>query len=135
LTSEEPTNFTKPTSVFSRFSFVLASFRLFLSDVGSKALKKTFYKKVVSKIIYKKKRPKKPKLMGVSRFSVIGVRGVQKHDKKISGLGRLGGNLTSPGFFLASEEPTNHAKARVQPVTLVGCQLRPQQEPHRQCSK
>jgi hypothetical protein len=33
------------------------------------------------------------------------VRGVKKHDKKISQK-----NLTSPGTFLAPEEPTNHVK-------------------------
>jgi hypothetical protein len=35
------------------------------------------------------------------------VRGVQKHDKKNSHK-----NLTNPGTFLASEEPTNHPKVR-----------------------
>jgi hypothetical protein len=40
-------------------------------------------------------------------FGRFSVRGVQKHEKKISKK-----NLTSPGTFLASEEPTNHPKAR-----------------------
>jgi hypothetical protein len=40
-------------------------------------------------------------------FGRFSVRGVQKHDKKISTK-----NLTSPGTFLAPEEPTNHVKAR-----------------------
>jgi hypothetical protein len=40
-------------------------------------------------------------------FGRFSVRGVQKHEKKISKT-----NLTNPGTFLASEEPTNHVGAR-----------------------
>jgi hypothetical protein len=39
---------------FSSASFVLSRFRVFLSDVSSKALQKTFYKKIASKSFYKK---------------------------------------------------------------------------------
>jgi hypothetical protein len=38
-------------------------------------------------------------------FGRFSVRGVQKHDKKISKK-----KLTNPGTFSASEEPTNHPK-------------------------
>jgi hypothetical protein len=61
-------------------------------------------------------------------FGRFSVRGVQKHDKKISQK-----NLTNPGTFLASEEPTNHPKVRQfffecplgwrRPVAGVGTQL------------
>jgi hypothetical protein len=40
-------------------------------------------------------------------FGRFSVRGVQKHDKKISEK-----NLTNPGTLLASEEPTNHVGVR-----------------------
>jgi hypothetical protein len=40
-------------------------------------------------------------------FGRFSVKGVQKHDKK-----NLEKKLTSPGTFLASEEPTNHVGAR-----------------------
>jgi hypothetical protein len=78
-----------------------------------KHYKKHFTNKSCRKVC-PKNRPKNPKptfsrfffnhVFG--RFSV-GVRGVQKHDKKISEK-----NLTTPGTFLAPEEPTNHAKVR-----------------------
>jgi hypothetical protein len=61
---------------------------------------------------FSKKSTKKPKtnLFSIFFYHVFGrfsVRGVQKHDKKISKK-----NLTSPGTFLAPEEPTNHVKVR-----------------------
>jgi hypothetical protein len=65
----------------------------------------------VSKSFYKKidKKPKTDFFLNFfnhvsGRFSV---RGVQKHDKKISHK-----NLTNSGTFWASEEPTNHPKVR-----------------------
>jgi hypothetical protein len=65
----------------------------------------------VSKSFYQKKRQKIQNRFFLDLFyHVFGrfsVRGVQKHDKKISQK-----NLTSPGIFWASEEPTNHPKAR-----------------------
>jgi hypothetical protein len=84
---------------------------VFLGDGSSKALQKTFYKQNVSKSFSKKttKNPK-PTFSRFFLYRVFGrfsVRGVQKHDKKISKK-----NLTSPGTFLAPEEPTNHVKVR-----------------------
>jgi hypothetical protein len=77
-----------------------------------------------SRKLFTKKSTKNPKPI-FSRFSfffyhVFGrfsVRGVQKHDKKISKK-----NLTSPGTFLASEEPTNHVGVR---HFFFECPLRP----------
>jgi hypothetical protein len=84
---------------------------VFLSDGSSKTLQKTFDKKIVSKTFYKKIDKKIPnRFFSIFFYHVFGrfsVRGVQKHDKKISEK-----NLTSPGTFLASEEPTNHVGAR-----------------------
>jgi hypothetical protein len=42
---------------FSSTFFVLSRFRVFFSDGSSKALQKTFYKKIVSKSFYQKVRP------------------------------------------------------------------------------
>jgi hypothetical protein len=84
-----------------------------LSDRSSKALQKNGLQKnrVACQKAFTKKSTKKSKA-ALSRFWAFLpgealVRGVQKHDKKISRK-----NLTSPGTFLASEEPTNHQKAR-----------------------
>ena len=90
---------------FSSAPFVLSRFRVFLSDVSSKALQKTLYKKIASKSFYKKNEQKNPKpyfsrfffitFLGVSRFSV---RGVQKHEKKLEKkLEKKSDQLTSPG--------------------------------------
>jgi hypothetical protein len=66
---------------------------------------KKFYKKIVSKS-FKKNRPKIQNRLFLDFlnhvFGRFSVRGVQKHDKKSQK------NPTSPGTFLASEEPTNH---------------------------
>jgi hypothetical protein len=76
---------------FSSTFFVLSRFRGFLSDGGLKTHKKTFCKKHrVEKFLQKIR----PKIQNQNRFfldffnHVVGrfsVRGVQKHDKKISG--------------------------------------------------
>jgi hypothetical protein len=75
-----------------------------------KHYKKRFTKKIMSKSFYKK-IDKKPKtdFFSVLFYHVFGrfsVRGVQRHDKNLTHF------LTSPGTFLASEEPTNDPKAR-----------------------
>jgi hypothetical protein len=91
-------------------------FRCFLAMGVQKYYKRRFTKQSCRKTFYKKIDKRNPNrffldfvlslitFLGVSRCSV---RGVQKHDKKISGK-----NLTDPGTFLASEEPTNHVGAR-----------------------
>jgi hypothetical protein len=75
-----------------------------------KHYKKGFFLKRVEKFL-QKNRPKNPKPIFFDFFNHVfgrfSVRGVQKHDKK-----NLGKNLTNPGTFLASEEPTNHVGAR-----------------------
>jgi hypothetical protein len=74
---------------FSSTFFVLSHFQVFFSDGSSKTLQKTFYKKNRVEKFFKKIRPKVQKPT-FSRFffnHVFGrfsVRGVQKHDKKIS---------------------------------------------------
>jgi hypothetical protein len=84
---------------------------VFLSAGSSKTLQKTIDQKLVSKLFTKKSTKKsQTDFFSIFFYHVFGrfsVRGVQKHDKKISGK-----NLTSPGTFLASEEPTNHVGAR-----------------------
>jgi hypothetical protein len=83
-----------------------------LSGGSSKALQKTFLQnKIASKSFYKT-IDKKPKtdffsICFINFFGRFSVRGVKKHDKK-----NAHKNLTSPGTFLASEEPTNHPKVR-----------------------
>jgi hypothetical protein len=82
-----------------------------LGDGSSKTLQKTFYKKNRVEKFLQKKRPKIQNRFFLYFFNHVfgrfSVRGVNKHDKKISQK-----NLTSPGTFLASEEPTNHPKVR-----------------------
>jgi hypothetical protein len=59
---------------------------VFLSDGSSKALQKTFYKKIVSKRIYKKIDKKSKTIFSICFDHVFGrfsVRGVQKHHKHI----------------------------------------------------
>jgi hypothetical protein len=84
---------------------------VFLGDGSSKALQKTFYKKIVSKSFSKKSTKKsKTDFFSICFYHIFGrfsVREVQKHDKKISKK-----NLTNPGTFLAPEEPTNQVKVR-----------------------
>jgi hypothetical protein len=85
---------------------------VFLGDGSSKALQKTFYKKIVSKSFSKQSTKKIQNrlfldLFFITFFGRFSVGGVQKHDKKISEK-----NLTNPGTFLAPEEPTNHVKVR-----------------------
>jgi hypothetical protein len=80
---------------------------VFLGDGSSKALQKTFYKQIVSK-----KSTKKPKtdffsVLFLSRFWTFLGEGSSKTRLK-----NLKKNLTSPGTFLAPEEPTNHVGAR-----------------------
>jgi hypothetical protein len=95
-------------SVSSTF-FVLSCFRVFLSDVSSKALYKTqnvLPKNRVEKF-FTKKSTKIQKLgffFSILFYHVFGrfsVRGVQKQDKQYRK------KITSPGTFLASEEPRN----------------------------
>jgi hypothetical protein len=68
--------------------FVLSRFRMFLSDGSSKTLQKRFTKKIVSKSFYKKfDQDPKPIFFLDCVYNVFGrfsMRGVQKHDKKIS---------------------------------------------------
>jgi hypothetical protein len=87
----------------------LSRFRVFLSDVSSKTPQKTFYKKIVSKVFTKNRQKSKILFFSILFYHVFGrfsVRGVQKYDKKSQK------NLPNPGTFLASEEQTNHVKAR-----------------------
>jgi hypothetical protein len=73
---------------FSRLFFVLSRFQVFLSDGSSQTLQKTFYKKIVSKSFYKKIDKKSQtdffSIFFITFFGRFSVRGVQKHDKKIS---------------------------------------------------
>jgi hypothetical protein len=72
--------------------------------------RKRFAKKLCQKVFQKNRQKIQNRFFLDFFYHVFGrfsVRGVQKHDKKISKK-----NLTSPGTFLASEEPTNHPKAR-----------------------
>jgi hypothetical protein len=73
--------------------------------------RKRFAKKFCRKVFQKKSTKKsKTDFFSIFFYHVFGrfsVRGVQKHDKKISEK-----KLTSPGTFLASEEPINHPKVR-----------------------
>jgi hypothetical protein len=82
---------------------------VFLGDESLKALKQIVLpKNRVEKFLQKNQQQKTDFF---SRFFLVfgcfSVREVQKHNKKISKT-----NLTSPGTFLAPEEPTNHVKAR-----------------------
>jgi hypothetical protein len=102
---------TKISMSFFLDFFVLSLFQVFLCDGSSKTSQKTFYKKIVSKSFYKKiDKNSQTDFFSVLFHHVFGrfsVRGVKKHDKKISQK-----NLTNPGTFLASEEPTNHVGVR-----------------------
>jgi hypothetical protein len=94
---------------FSSTFFVLLCLKVLLGDGSSKALQKTVYKTNRVEKVFTKKSTKK--LFFLLRFwAFLGERSLikfNKHDKKISHK-----NLTSPGTFLASEEPTNHPKVR-----------------------
>jgi hypothetical protein len=96
---------------FSSTFSVLLRFQVLLGDGSSKALPKTFYKKNrVEKFLQKNRQKIQNRFFLDFFYHVFGrfsVRGVEKHDKKISPK-----NLTNPGTVLASEEPTNHPKAR-----------------------
>ena len=85
---------------------------MFLSDGSSKTQQKTFDKKIVSKTFYQKIDKKIPNRFFLdfllSRFwAFLGEGSSKTRFKKIGG-----GGLTSPGTFLASEEPTNHVGVR-----------------------
>jgi hypothetical protein len=87
--------------------FFLSRFRVFIVQ---KHYKKRFANEWCRKVFTKKSHKKTKPYFSRFFIHVLGrfsARGVQKHDKTISGK-----NLTSPGTFLASEEPTNHVKAR-----------------------
>jgi hypothetical protein len=98
-------------SVFPRL-FCFIAFPGVSQRQESKLLQKTFYKKIVSKSFYKtidKKIPNRFSLFFLITFLVFGrfsVRGVEKRIKKSPK------KLTSPGTFLAPEEPTNHVGVR-----------------------
>jgi hypothetical protein len=68
--------------------FVLSRFQVLLGDGSSKTLQKTFYKKIVSKSFYEKNDQKSQtdffSIFFNHVFGRFSVRGVQKHDKKIS---------------------------------------------------
>jgi hypothetical protein len=81
-----------------------------LSDGSSKTPQKTFYQKNRVEKFYKKIDKKSKTDFSRFFYLVFGrfsVRGVKKHDKKISQK-----KLTSPGTVLASEELTNHVGIR-----------------------
>jgi hypothetical protein len=65
-----------------------------------KSCRKPFYKK-----IDKKSQTYFFSIFFYHVFGRFSVRGVQKHDEKLSKK-----KLTNPGTFLASEEPTNHVR-------------------------
>jgi hypothetical protein len=80
---------------------------VFLRDESTKTLKKTFYKKVVSKSFYKQIEKNRNRLsLGfvLSRFWAFLGEGSKKNTTKTLG--------NSPGTFLVPEEPTHHVKAR-----------------------
>jgi hypothetical protein len=82
-------NFDKNFDVsFSSTFFVLSHFRVFFSEGSSKTLQKTFYKTSRVKKFLQKIRPEAQNrfLFGFVYhvFGRFSVRGVQKHDKKIS---------------------------------------------------
>jgi hypothetical protein len=68
--------------------FVLSRFQVLLSDGSSQTLQKTFYKNIASKSFYKKiDKNILNRFFSTFFYHVFGrfsVRGVQKHDKKIS---------------------------------------------------
>jgi hypothetical protein len=94
---------------FPRVCFVLSRFQVLLGDGSSKALQKTFYKKIVSKSFYypvllQKNREKNPKLMFLDfvyhvfgRFSVRGVKHTKQNIEK---------NLTLVLFWPLTHPPT-----------------------------
>jgi hypothetical protein len=96
---------------FSSTFFVLSRFGVFLGDGSSKALQKNVLQKNRVEKFFKKIDQKIHNRLFLDFFNHVfgrfSVRGVQKHDKKISKK-----NLTNPGTFLAPEEPTNHVKVR-----------------------
>jgi hypothetical protein len=72
---------------FSSTFFVLSRFQVLLGDGSSQTLQKTFYKKILSKSFYKKIDQKSQTDFFSIFWCVFGrfsVKGVQKHDKKIS---------------------------------------------------
>jgi hypothetical protein len=85
-------------SVFPRLFWFYRVCRCFLATGVQKQYKKRFGKKIVSKSFVKKSTKKsKTDVFTIFVYHVFGrfsVRGVQKHDKKISGK-----NLTNPGTF------------------------------------
>jgi hypothetical protein len=90
--------------------FVLLRFQVLLSDGSSNTLQKTFYKKIVSKGFYKK-IGQKSKTDFFSIFSHVFWAFLGEGSKKTRpNISQK--KLTSPGTFLASEEPTNHPKVR-----------------------
>jgi hypothetical protein len=79
--------------------------------MGIQTLQKTFYKKNPCRKVFAKKNDKNPKPIFsrflLSRFWAFLGEGSSKTRYK-----NLTKKVTSPGTFLASEEPTNHPKVR-----------------------
>ena len=100
----------KSISVFPRFFLFYCDFRCCLVTGVKRHYRKRFAKKLCRKV-FQKIDQKIQNLFFLDFFNHVfgrfSVRGVQKHDKKNSKK-----NLTNPGTFLASEEPTNHVGAR-----------------------
>ena len=98
-------------SVFPRLLLFYRVFGCFSAMGVQKHYKKRFTKKSCRKVFTNKStKQSQTDFFSILFYHVFGrfsVRGVQKHDKKISGK-----NLTNPGTFLASEEPTNHVGVR-----------------------
>jgi hypothetical protein len=95
---------------FSSTFLVLSRFRVFFSDGSSKTLQKTFYKKIVSNSFYKnfdqKSKPTFSRILFNHVFERFSMRGVKKHDKKISK------NKSDPSPFSYSDPPTHHGGHR-----------------------
>jgi hypothetical protein len=104
------TNSEKIDKVFIEF-FILSRFRVFLSNGGLKALKKTFCKNNRVEKFLQNIRPKIQNRF-FSRyfhhvFGRFSVRGVQKHD-----VNKISKKKSDPGPFLASDPPTHHGGHR-----------------------
>jgi hypothetical protein len=80
---------------FSSTFFVLSCFRVFLSDESSKTLKKTFYKKYVSKMFYENRQKyPKPIFFGFVSIAFLAFPG---GGSSITRPKNVGEKLTSPG--------------------------------------
>jgi hypothetical protein len=106
-----PQNFDKNFDVsFSSILFCFIAFSIVFSDGSSKALKKTCYKKIVSKSFYQKFDQKsKPTF---SRFLFITFLGVSRWGKFKNTIKKYRKNKSDPSPFLASNPPTHHGGHR-----------------------